>query len=57
MEKVYEVQWYKECYPLPDECGKQTFNTRREAVLFAWRKNQAGYKTMQFDRYRDEDED
>lgn len=57
MEKTYEVQWYKERYPLPDESGKQTFNTRREAALFAWRKNQAGYKTMQFDRYRDEDED
>lgn len=57
MEKVYEVQWYKERYPLPDESGKQTFDTRREAVLFAWRKNQAGYQTMQFVRDLDEDEE
>lgn len=57
MERVQEVQWYKECYPLPDECGKKVFATRREAVWFGWKMSKEGYQIMSFERDRDEDED
>ena len=43
MEKRYEVSWYKECYPLPDECGKKMFDTHEAAVIFENKLYKAGY--------------
>ncbi len=45
MEKCYEVSWYKECYPFPDEGGKRMFGTRGEAAVFGHMMNKEGYST------------
>ena len=31
MEKWYQVEWFKECYPLPDECGRYRTQSCEEA--------------------------
>lgn len=46
MEKHYEVDWFKECYPFPDESGKKLFNSKDTAKNFAYAMSKKGYQTM-----------
>ena len=43
MKKYFEVSWYMECYPLPDKCGKQMFDSREAAEEFRWKLYREGY--------------
>ena len=41
----YVVEWYKECYPFPDDCGKKTFGTKQAAEIFRDAKDKEGCLT------------
>lgn len=51
----FEADWFKECYPFPDESGKKIFNSKEEAEKFLWKKYKAGYDTMLITRSDEED--
>lgn len=45
MREYYIVEWYKECYPFPDDCGKKTFGFKSAAKIFRDAKDKEGCLT------------
>ena len=41
----YVIEWYKECYPFPDDCEKKTFGTKQAAKTFCDVKKKEGCLT------------
>lgn len=38
----YIVEWAKDCYPFPDDCGKRTFSNKEAAKNFRDTKDKKG---------------
>lgn len=56
-KKLYEVQYFKERYPFPDDCGKARFKTKEEAVTVKDKYRKDGYMVRLVAVFYDEDED
>ena len=56
MTKYYVVEWYKDCYPYPDKCGKLMFTNELAAREFWQIKINTGYQTRFEIKCYDEDE-
>lgn len=41
----YIVEWAKDCYPLPDDCGKRSFGSKESAKNFRDTKDEEGCRT------------
>lgn len=51
----YVVEWYKECYPFPDEGGKLMFTNKIAAREFFQDRINDGYQTRFVTKQYDED--
>ena len=57
MTEYYVVEWYKECYPRPDESGKLMFTNKLAARTFWKNKVNEGYQTRFVTKHYNEDEE
>lgn len=39
----YAVEWFKECYPMPDKSGREFYDTLEEAKIAKWEYLNKGY--------------
>ena len=53
--KLYEVQYFKEMYPFPDDSGTVRFKTKEEAATVKEKYRKDGYKTRLVAVFYDED--
>lgn len=57
MDIIYEVDWFKECYPFPDDCGKLIFTDKTKAIDFQDEKAAQGCATLLTIKHIDPDEE
>jgi hypothetical protein len=54
-KKLYEVQYFKERHPFPDDSGSVRFKTKEEAVIVRDKYRKDGYMTCLVAVFYDED--